>query len=315
MAGGFIAKKRSRDEANRQFKGRPRKKPRKGREYHSSDSEDGDDGGADGQAFAPVNLLDSDEEDIHNLAADDGQSSGTDDSSDDEASTSRQTKKKPAATAEKPTKTKQKEKSRKEAQESSDEVDDDDDDDDQEDDSSDDDNEDDAIDGQPQRKQSKRNDPTAFATSMSKILSTKLSTSRRADPVLSRSAAAHEAARLAVDSALEAKAHRKMAEQRRAALEKGRVKDVLISQEGQTAEMQAGEKRLRKTAQRGVIKLFNAIRAAQVKAADAERAVRSEGVIGMGKREQKVAEMSKKGFLDLIAGGGGGLNKAPLEEA
>lgn len=304
MAGGYIAKKRSRDEANRQFKGRPRKKPRKGREYHS-DSEDGDDGGADGQSFAPVNLLDSDEEDIHNLAADDGQSSGADDSSDDEASTSRQTRRKPTA---KPTKTKQKEKSKKEAQDSSE-----DDDEDEDDDSSDDD--DDAIDGQRQRKQSKRNDPTAFATSMSKILSTKLSTSRRADPVLSRSAAAHEAARLAVDTALEAKAHRKMAEQRRAALEKGRVKDVLVSQEGQTAEMQAGEKRLRKTAQRGVIKLFNAIRAAQVKAADAERAVRSEGVIGMGKREQKVAEMSKKGFLDLIAGGGGGLNKAPLEEA
>lgn len=305
MAGGYIAKKRSRDEANRQFKGRPRKKPRKGREFHS-DSEDGDDGGADGQSFAPVNLLDSDEEDIHNLAADDGQSSGANDSSDDEASTSRQTRRKPTA---KPTKTKQKEKSKKEAQDSSD-----DDDEDEDDDSSDDDD-DDAIDGQRQRKQSKRNDPTAFATSMSKILSTKLSTSRRADPVLSRSAAAHEAARLAVDTALEAKAHRKMAEQRRAALEKGRVKDVLVSQEGQTAEMQAGEKRLRKTAQRGVIKLFNAIRAAQVKAADAERAVRSEGVIGMGKREQKVAEMSKKGFLDLIAGGGGGLNKAPLEEA
>lgn len=305
MAGGYIAKKRSRDEANRQFKGRPRKKPRKGREFHS-DSEDGDDGGADGQSFAPVNLLDSDEEDIHNLAADDGQSSGADDSSDDEASTSRQTRRKPTA---KPTKTKQKEKSKKEAQDSSDNNDED------EDDDSSDDDDDDAIDGQRQRKQSKRNDPTAFATSMSKILSTKLSTSRRADPVLSRSAAAHEAARLAVDTALEAKAHRKMAEQRRAALEKGRVKDVLVSQEGQTAEMQAGEKRLRKTAQRGVIKLFNAIRAAQVKAADAERAVRSEGVIGMGKREQKVAEMSKKGFLDLIAGGGGGLNKAPLEEA
>ncbi|KAI6379805.1 hypothetical protein MCOR25_001937 [Pyricularia grisea] len=309
MAGGFIAKKRSRDEANRQFKGRPRKKPRKGREYHSSDSEDGDDGGADGQSFAPVNLLDSDEEDIHNLAADDGQSSGTDDSSDDEASTSRQTKKKPTAKTAKPTKTKQK--SRQSTKDSSEDDDEEEEDDDEDDDSSD----DDAIDGQPQRKQSKRNDPTAFATSMSKILSTKLSTSRRADPVLSRSAAAHEAARLAVDSALEAKAHRKMAEQRRAALEKGRVKDVLISQEGQTAEMQAAEKRLRKTAQRGVIKLFNAIRAAQVKAADAERAVRSEGVIGMGKREQKVAEMSKKGFLDLIAGGGGGLNKAPLEEA
>jgi hypothetical protein len=75
------------------------------------------------------------------------------------------------------------------------------------------------------------------------------------------------------------------------------------------------ERRLRKVAQRGVVKLFNAVRAAQVKAVEAEKGVKKEGVIGMKKREEKVNEMSKKGFLELIASGGGGLKKGALEEA
>jgi mitochondrial fusion and transport protein UGO1 len=64
------------------------------------------------------------------------------------------------------------------------------------------------------------------------------------------------------------------------------------------------ERRLRKTAQRGVVRLFNAVRAAQVRAEEAERDAKRQGVVGMGKREERINEMSKKGFLDLIAGGG-----------
>jgi len=74
------------------------------------------------------------------------------------------------------------------------------------------------------------------------------------------------------------------------------------------------EKRLRKTAQRGVVKLFNAVRAAQVKGEEASREARAKGLVGQGRREERVNEMSKKGFLDLIAGGGG-LKSGPIEEA
>ncbi len=77
----------------------------------------------------------------------------------------------------------------------------------------------------------------------------------------------------------------------------------------------ATERLLRKVAQRGVVKLFNAVRAAQVKAVEAERVVKKEGVVGVKRKEEKVTEMSKKGFLDLIASGGGSLRKAPIEEA
>lgn len=164
----------------------------------------------------------------------------------------------------------------------------------------------------------KRNDPEAFATSMSKILGSKLATSKRADPVLSRSVTAIEASKEITDQALEKKARSKLKEDKKAALEKGRVKDVLGAStafdaanghglgDGQPSvqETMELEKRLRKTAQRGVVKLFNAVRAAQIKGEEAAREARVKGLVGHGRREERVNEMSKKGFLDLIAGGG-----------
>lgn len=174
----------------------------------------------------------------------------------------------------------------------------------------------------------KRNDPEAFATSMSKILGSKLSASKRSDPVLSRSQTAIEASKEMTDLALEKKAKHKMREEKKAAMEKGRVKDVLGASTAFDASNGYGngenvpsvqatmelEKRLRKTAQRGVVKLFNAVRAAQVKGEEAAKEARQKGVVGQGRREEKINEMSKKGFLDLIAGGGG-LRKGEIEEA
>jgi hypothetical protein len=172
----------------------------------------------------------------------------------------------------------------------------------------------------------KRNDSEAFATSMSKILGSKLSTSKRSDPVLSRSANALQASKEIMDLALEKKAKQKLRAEKREALDKGRVKDVLGTStaldaanergDGQTVqETMELEKKLRKTAQRGVVKLFNAVRAAQIKGEEAARESRTSGLVGQGRREEKVNEMSKKGFLDLIAGGGGGLKSGTIEEA
>lgn len=152
----------------------------------------------------------------------------------------------------------------------------------------------------------KRNDPNAFATSMSKILDTKLSTSKRADPVLSRSKTAAEANKSLADSKLESKARAQIKTEKRALLEKGRVKDVLglENENVATGAVMEEEKRLKKTAQRGVVKLFNAVRAAQVKAETAMKAAKEDGVVGLGKREERMNEMSKQGFLDLISSGG-----------
>ncbi|KAG6248179.1 hypothetical protein E4U23_003172 [Claviceps purpurea] len=330
---------------------RPSKKQKRQQQYHSdSDSDGGNEN--DEQNFDAVNLLDSDD-DIHNATVD---SVAAQDSSENETSSSeverpaltkKKTKKiesKPAKRASKPAAVSKKDKQEEEEEEKEEEEDDDEEDDDQDEDEDDDDDDDDDDDEEDdvdeydldsdngdnsrRKTKSKRNDPNAFATSISKILSTKLSTSKRADPVLSRSAAAHEASKAAVDDVLEAKAKRHMKEQKKKALEKGRIREVLVASRDEfdigapedstamtTTHILETERRLRKVAQRGVVKLFNAVRAAQVKAVEAEKDARREGVIGMNNREAKVNELSKKGFLDLIASGGGGLKKGGLEEA
>ncbi|KAI4135195.1 MAG: hypothetical protein LQ347_000868 [Umbilicaria vellea] len=185
-------------------------------------------------------------------------------------------------------------------------------------------------------KRRKRNDPSAFATSMTKILSSKLSTSKRSDPVLARSITAALASQELSNSRLETKVRHKLREEKKAEMDKGRVKDVL-GLESASATAKAGtepgtpdasaqeamsvggiaeqERRLRKTAQRGVVKLFNAVRAAQVKAEEAGREARKKGVVGVGRREERVGEMSRQGFLELIAGGGaGGTPKVGADE-
>ncbi|KZF20298.1 Rrp15p-domain-containing protein [Xylona heveae TC161] len=173
-----------------------------------------------------------------------------------------------------------------------------------------------------QSKKRKRNDPEAFANSMTKILGSKLSTSKRADPVLARSRTAADAAHELSNSRLEAKAKHKMREEKKAQLDRGRVKDVLGLEsapaeggEVSVAETIELERRLKKTAQRGVVKLFNAVRAAQVKAEEIAKQMQKDGTVGVAKREEKVNEMSRKGFLDLIASGGKKGLGADIEEA
>ncbi|PNP39392.1 hypothetical protein TGAMA5MH_08812 [Trichoderma gamsii] len=306
---GLPNKKRRHDNKSH----RPTKKQRQAQAYNSdSDNEEEQ----EQQAFDAVNLLDSDD-DIHNAPADDGADA-------DENLSSSSDEETPVVKKANAENTKSKQPKRKAAQQEEDDNEDMEEAEEERSESENDDEDDDMeeFDMGETKTKSKRNDPTAFATSLSKILSTKLSASKRSDPVLSRSAAAHEASKAAVDIALEAKARRKLKEQKRVALEKGRVKDILVATidesgepEMTTSDILAIEKGLRKTAQRGVIRMFNAVRAAQVQAADAEKSVRKEGVIGKNTRDEKINEMSKKGFLDLIASGGGGLKKAPLEEA
>lgn len=164
-----------------------------------------------------------------------------------------------------------------------------------------------------QRSIPKRHDPTAFSTSISKILSTKLPTSARADPVLSRSKAAVQTGTDFADEKLDKQARAKLRAEKREELDRGRVRDVLGIDRGQTGAVAEEEKRLRKIAQRGVVKLFNAVRAAQVRGEEAAKMERQKGTIGMGEREKNVNEISKQGFLELISGKKG--KQLNIEEA
>ncbi|KAK4197719.1 Rrp15p-domain-containing protein [Triangularia verruculosa] len=330
MAGSSL-KKRSFSDGPKGKAQRPTKKQRQVAAYHSSSEEeesDNDEGGP-----IPSNLLDSDEEDLDNLEADDGASTEASDS-DSQSDSDSAPNPKSKSQQNKPD-SKQKKFVAKDAPASDNSSDDEDGDDG----SSDEDDDahsgsDDGLGTGANRMKSKRNDPEAFATSISKMLSSKLPTSKRADPIVARSAAAADNAKQLVDTALEAKARKRLREQKRLAMEKGRVRDVLVPSTKRTLNLQTGEieevledgaettgqllateRRLRKVAQRGVVKLFNAVRAAQVKASEAERAVKREGIVGVKRKEEKITEMSRKGFLDLIANGGGGLKKGGLEEA
>lgn len=277
---GKISQKRRREGVKRQSTApTPRKRIKKQREYHSS-SEDGlgDDTSRD---FEAVDFLESDEDDIHDVVADDGAASAY---------------------------------SQSDTESETDEI-----------------SDEDSNVGIPDtglnslipKQKSKRNDPTAFSISMNKILGTKLSSTRRADPVLSRSTDAAQAARAAEEHVLEARARRKLREQKKQAKERGRIRDVMVGAINEktgepimaVSEILADEKRLKKIATRGVVRMFNAIRQAQVGAAEAERFNRNEGVIGHTTKKENITDMSKEAFLDLIAKGGGGLSKKPLEEA
>ncbi|KAI1770074.1 Rrp15p-domain-containing protein [Hypoxylon cercidicola] len=317
MAGPDSKKRNYKDIASRPKSQRPKKKIKKV-QYHSDSDEE-----ATNPEFRPVNLLDSDNEDLDNIVVDDIPSGSDSDAASDSGSgsdndvarTSKTTAKQPKTPAKKFAKDAPSDKN------SDEELDEDEDD--SEEDGTDAGSDDDPLASQSKKSKSKRNDPGAFATSMSKILSTKLSNTRRADPVLSRSAEAHQAAKDAVDNALEAKARKHMREQKRLAQEKGRVKDVLRGAvdettgeaETTTQEIQQTEKRLRKVAHRGVVMLFRAVREAQERATEAEKDARKDGIVGVQRRQEKVNEMSRQGFLDLIAGGGGKLKKGALEEA
>lgn len=97
-------------------------------------------------------------------------------------------------------------------------------------------------------KKRKRNDPAVFSETMSKILSSHLTTKARKDPVLFRAKKFQENID---DSKLEAKARRVLKEEKRKELDKGRVKDVVPKTDEAARKTLEHEKKLRKTAQRG----------------------------------------------------------------
>ncbi|EEQ28981.1 pre-60S ribosomal particles component [Microsporum canis] len=274
-----IMKKRKVDDGMRGKTSRPKKKFRKQESYHSSSSED-EEGTTD---FAAVNLNDSDsdaEKSIHSDVS----------SENDEPELQSEEKEELAATGES----------------------DGDDDEDSDSDASSITSHTGSTSTTSRKHVSKRNDPTAFSTSISKILSTKLPTSARADPLLSRSKAAAQTSADIANERLEHRARAKLRAEKKEELDRGRVRDVLGVDRGEAGETAELEKRLRKVAQRGVVKLFNAVRAAQVRGEEAAREERKKRLtVGMDEREKAVNEVSKQGFLDLI----NGIGSKPIEEA
>ena len=154
------------------------------------------------------------------------------------------------------------------------------------------------------KKQSK--DPASFATAMSAILSSSLKAHTRAvsphttynqanpqDPILARSKSQSKS----LESAkTEHRIRKALAAQKKALRSIGHIEDLSTYD---TKELEH-ERSMKKTAQRGVVRLFNAVRASQIKA---EQALLEAKGAPRAEREEKVKEMSREGFLNLIKSG------------
>lgn len=151
---------------------------------------------------------------------------------------------------------------------------------------------------QTSTKKRKKNDPDDFAKAMSKILSSGLTSTNRKNPILARSIESKKLDEAAQDEKVTEKAKKQILAEKKAVLDKNHNAKVVGETDEEQARIIERERQLRKVAQRGVVRLFNAIRASQISA--------SAGSIrpgaGVKKREAVAAQNSKSSFLDLIKG-------------
>ncbi|EMR10241.1 hypothetical protein PNEG_01511 [Pneumocystis murina B123] len=138
-----------------------------------------------------------------------------------------------------------------------------------------------------------------FGEAMSKIISSNVKPIYKNDPILS--CCIMDISKKIQDKNIENKAKVLISMQKKEEQEKGRIKNIIPSNnDKEVSRILNYEKFLRKTAQKAVINLFNAIRAAQVKAEEASKDLKEKGVTNTIKREKEVAKMSKENFFNFI---------------
>lgn len=134
-----------------------------------------------------------------------------------------------------------------------------------------------------------------FSNAMNALLDTHLKAYDRKDPILVRS---KKDLKKFDDDKLEQKAKRILLNEKKKKLTANRIKNLLPTNESNAREILQHEKNLRKTAQRGVIKLFNAILMTQT---NTQFDINNEnGLIGNQKKKQLLNEISKENFLSLV---------------
>lgn len=153
----------------------------------------------------------------------------------------------------------------------------------------------------PLRKKKKTTDDgsESFATAFNAIIGSKLKAYDRKDPILARNK--RQLKKLESDK-LEAKAKRALLAEKKQLQDKHRIKVLLPSaeQSDSVREILEREKQMKKIAQRGVVRLFNAVLATQVKTQQEATGVKA----GVVKKEELMTEISKEKFLDLVQAAG-----------
>lgn len=156
------------------------------------------------------------------------------------------------------------------------------------------------LEDEKEKKRKKRNrglddGSEAFSGAMNALLDTKLKVQDRKAPILSRSKKQFKDFE---SDKLELKARKLLSAKKKAKLAKGRVSKLIPEGEGAAMEALLKERKLKKTAQKGVIKLFNAILVTQTEA-DGFELGRDRFMTDKKKREA-LTEVSKETFLDMV---------------
>ncbi|CAI6756457.1 CIH_HP2_G0054800.mRNA.1.CDS.1 [Saccharomyces cerevisiae] len=188
------------------------------------------------------------------------------------------------------------------------------DDDEEEEDDDDDDDEEEEDDDFPRKKKSKNSKhddgSTGFSAAVNAILSSHLKAYDRKDPIMARN---KKVLKQSESEKLEYKAKKALLAEKKKLLGKARKTDIIPIASGEDRsenirKVLEKETALRKIAQKGAVKLFNAILATQVKT---EKEV-SENLSGIKNKEEKkelITEVSKEKFLDLVKAAAGSDNE------
>ncbi|AOW27921.1 hypothetical protein MG5_02324 [Candida albicans P57072] len=139
----------------------------------------------------------------------------------------------------------------------------------------------------------------SFADALNSIVNSKLKAYDRKDPILARNKVTLK--KLESDK-LEMKAKRALLQEKKVLHDNARVKNLLptSNEPEKVRQVIEKEKALKKVAQRGVVRLFNAVLSTQIKT---NQEVNKEK-LGQTKKEEIMNEVSKNKFLDLIAAAG-----------
>lgn len=149
----------------------------------------------------------------------------------------------------------------------------------------------------PQKKQKKsvRKETEKFSNAMNALLDTHLKAYDRKDPILARS---KKELKTFENDKLEQKAKRLLLNEKKKKLTANRVQNLLPTDDKIARSVFEHEKKLKKTAQKGVIKLFNAILMTQT--STLENINNESSLLGQSKKKELVNEISKEKFLSLV---------------
>ncbi|KAH9200246.1 Rrp15p-domain-containing protein [Zygosaccharomyces rouxii] len=154
---------------------------------------------------------------------------------------------------------------------------------------------------------SKHDDGSAgFSSAMSAILSSHLKAYDRDDPIMARN---KKILKKSDSDKLERQAKRALLVEKKKKLNKVRRKDVIPKVTDDSGE-KTGEEirdvlekeaRLKKIARKGAVKLFNAILSTQV---NTERDSKTVTGFGQQEKKQRLVDLSKEKFLDMVKAAG-----------